>query len=153
MRSVLGWFPDAGSVGLAMLLVAVLAVLVSIWVARMKAASLKIEQQRERNRIERGRRADLKPELRRTDGGFWRLVIANHGEAEARNMRIVMDEKPLREHAAFPCNQTVPDRVGAGGEVSCVLGLAGKCAPPFKINLTWDDDSGSARTYEMTLTF
>lgn len=98
-------------------------------------------------------RAELRPELRQTGRGSDRLYLVNHGMAEARNIRVKLDGVPLAEHRAAVRGDSLPSLVGPGGEISCLLGTNLQCAPPFQIEVQWDDDSGSDRTYRTTLTF
>lgn len=113
---------------------------------------VEIEEQRDRERRERACQADLRPQLRRSDE-LWRLYLINRGQAEARNVRVTLDGEPLHEHPVGTMGG-MPTQVGPNSEVSCVLifGL-GIPGPPFSIEIKWDDDFGTDRTYRGTLTF
>jgi hypothetical protein len=138
------------------LVVAISALVVSVFANRKANANqqrlVEIEEQRENDRQIQKLSAQLRPELRRTGKGE-RLVIINQGNAEARNVRVTMDGKPLSEHKASVSNDRLPDMVGANSEISCLLALAMGCTPPFDVDVTWDDDSGDGKRYKTTLTF
>jgi hypothetical protein len=111
-----------------------------------------IEQSRERDRLMQALQADLRAELRQTDRGGHRLVIANAGQGTARNLAITLDGKPLAEHPASSGNKNETTLIGPRSEVSCVLGLTRGCRPPFEFQATWDDDSGQQGRFSTTLT-
>jgi len=138
------------------LIVAIIALIFSI-VSNQKAIAnqkqlVKIEEQREQERQNKKFSAQLRPELRR-DGKSKRLVIKNHGDTEARNVRVIMDGKPLAEHKTSLSNDHMPELVGAHSEISCLLAISMDNAPPFDIEIKWDDDSGNNKEYRTTLTF
>lgn len=114
---------------------------------------VEIEEQREQEKRLNFRQAGLQPELRKTGQGSYRLYLVNGGMAEARKVRVTLDGKPLAEHGAAVRGDSMPLRVGPGAEVSCLLGISLDCAPPFEVEVQWDDDSGTGRTYRTTLTF
>lgn len=134
--------------------------LFALWVsykANLKANAnqqrlVEIEEQREKDRQIQKLSAQLCPELRK-NGNNYRLVIVNHGNAEARNIKVTMDGKPLSEHKAAVSNDLLPDMVGANSEISCLLALAMGCTPPFDVDVAWNDDSGDGKKYKTTLTF
>lgn len=113
---------------------------------------LAIEQERERERQMHRREALLQAQLRAVSRGSYRLYLVNRGEAEARNVRIRLDGRPISEHCAAVQGETLPYRVGPDSEVSCLMGISHDCSPPFDLEVLWDDDSGSDRAYRTTLT-
>ena len=80
-------------------------------------------------------------------------MITNHGDAEARNVRVIMDGKPLEEHKTAVSNDHMPELVGSNSEISCLLAINMGNAPPFNVEIKWDDDSGIDKEYRTTLTF
>ena len=112
-----------------------------------------IEEDREKERQLASRQACLRPELRKTGRHSYRLYIVNTGRAEARNVRVKLDGKPLAMHCAYVQGDEVPTHIGPDSEVSCLLALSLGCSPPFDIEIEWEDDSGLERTYRSTLTF
>jgi hypothetical protein len=138
------------------LIVAIIALIFSI-VSNQKAIAnqkrlVEIEEQREQERQNQKSSAQLRPELRRVEKSK-RLVIKNYGDAEARNVRIIMDGKPLAEHKTSLSNVHMPELVGAYSEISCVLAINKDNAPPFNIEIKWDDNSGNDKEYRTMLTF
>jgi len=113
---------------------------------------VEIEEQREREKRFEAKQANLRPELRKVEGGIYRLYLVNHGKAEARNIRIKLDGTPLAEHCAAVQNERMPEFLGPGAECSVLLAISYGCVPPFKTEITWDDDYGTNRTYYTTLT-
>jgi len=109
--------------------------------------------QREQDRRLSAQRASLRPELRKTNRDSYRLYLVNEGKAEARNVRVMLGGKPLSEHPAAVQGDDMPTRIGPNSEVSCLLAITLGCAPPFEIEVRWDDDSGADHTYRGTLTF
>ena len=143
-------------IGAGSLCVAVVALVKSSRAQHKASAAqqriVEIAEQRERDRRSQAFQAILHPELRSTAKHTYRLYLVNHGAAEARNIRIEMDGRPLLEHPAAVSNDPMPDFVGPHSEISCLLGLHMGCSPPFRIGITWADDSGQDRTYDTALT-
>ncbi len=138
------------------LVVAIIALIFST-LSHRKANSIQqqlfeIEQQRQNDRQKQRLSAQLFTELRKKENSY-RLVLINQGNAEARNVRIMMDGKPLVEHTVSISNDILPDVVGAKSETSCLLGIHMGNGPPFNIEVKWDDDSGNDKKYRTTLTF
>lgn len=138
------------------LIVAIIALTLKISAYRKANAKerrmAEVEEQREKERLAQKLSAKLRPELRK-NGNNYRLVIVNHGDAEARNIKVIMDSNPLSEHKAAVSNDLLPDMVGANSEISCLLALAMRRTPPFDVDVTWNDDSGDGKKYKTTLTF
>ncbi len=114
---------------------------------------VEIEEQREKDRQAQLGQAKLRPELRKTSRGSHRLYIVNHGDVEARNIRVEVDDTPLIGHPAAVQGSPMPGFVGPHCEISCQLGLHLGCAPPFKIRVKWDDDLRKNREIETALTW
>ncbi|MFP4106714.1 MAG: hypothetical protein ACLFVU_11565 [Phycisphaerae bacterium] len=100
-----------------------------------------------RARIDRGTRTLGSGQTRPT----FNLVVANEGQGEARGVEVTMDGKPLLEHPAIPKGEEEVSLIGAGGETSWCLALSFGCAPPFEIEICWDDDDAEGKTYKHTL--
>jgi hypothetical protein len=84
-----------------------------------------------------------------------RLCIINDGKAEARNVTITLDGKPISEnseHDRLIVLGPIPTTIGPGSGAGCGLVPALGCKPSYELELTWDDDSGSGRRYRTTLT-
>ena len=105
-----------------------------------------IEEQRQRERELTALQASLRPELRKTEKGSYRLCLVNSGKAEARNVRVKLGGMPLNEHPVAVRGSDIPTLIGANSEVSCLLAITlGSPPPPYEIEIRWDDDSGMDR--------
>ncbi len=62
-------------------------------------------------------------------------------------------ERRFSEHASAIQGDDIPTQVGPNSEASCLINITMTCAPPFNIEVEWDDDSGKDRIYQGTLTF
>ena len=111
---------------------------------------VEIEEKREQDRLAGSTRAELRAELRITARNTTRLYVINYGLAEARNVTVTLDKKPLAKHEAG--GDELASTIGPKSEVSCILMTHMMCAPPFGIEITWEDDSGEPRSYSSTLT-
>jgi hypothetical protein len=114
---------------------------------------VEIEEWREKERRLDALQAKLQAELREMGNGSERLYLVNLGRAEARNVKVSFDGKPLEEHCASVGGDSLPSLVGPGAEVSCLVSITNVCAPPFQCEVRWDDDSGLDRLYRTTLTW
>ena len=114
---------------------------------------VEIEEQREVERISQAKRAILRPSLRKTDKASYRLCIVNEGMAEARDVRVQLDGQPLDTHCTAVGRDTIPAIIGPNSMVSCLLAIHMQCAPPFDIEISWEDDSGDLGSFKGVLTF
>ncbi len=112
-----------------------------------------IEEERDQASAARSKQAILSARSAKTDRGGVRLVVRNDGHAEARNLRVELDGKPMSEHPTLVKGNDLCGVIGPRSEVSAVLGVHFGCSPPFDLAIVWDDDSGVARTYRTTLTW
>ena len=139
------------------LVVAIIAIVKSGRAQRQANAAqqriVAIEEQREQDRRSESTQARLTPELRETSPNTYRLYLVNHGAAEARNIRVELDGKPLAAHPVAVTNNSMPGLVGPRGEIGCILGIYMGCEPPFGIRIMWDDDFGKDRSCRTTLTW
>lgn len=94
----------------------------------------------------------LKTHFRNTEGGGYRLYIVNSGQSEARNVQVFLDDKFIREHPVAITGSNIPTEIGSYSEVSCLLGVCKDCSPPFKIYITWEDNSQEQEKYYATIT-
>ncbi|MBT9143080.1 MAG: hypothetical protein DDT32_01483 [Syntrophomonadaceae bacterium] len=153
MPNSLSW---AEFIAVCSLVVSTVAIYMS-WKASREANAAQrrivdIEEQREQERRLSALQALLRPQLRKTEKGSDRLYLVNSGKAEARNVRVELDGVPLNKHRAAVVGNDIPAHIGPNSEVSCVLAFTFGCAPPFKIEIKWEDDSGMGRIYRGTLT-
>jgi hypothetical protein len=81
------------------------------------------------------------------------MYLVNDGESQARNVSVIFEGIPVEEHCSAVQGSQLPCDVGPRSEVSCLLAFSHQCAPPFPIELSWDDDSGEPGSYQGTITF
>ena len=81
---------------------------------------------------------------------YW-LVIRNDGMALARNVRILLDGKPILEHPLVPDGEEEITTVGAGTKHRYILAVSMQSAIIVDVLIQWDDDSGEPRRWESKL--
>jgi len=144
-------------IGAGSLIISTIAVWISSRAQNKAVAAQKriveIEEQREKERHTRSLQAQLQPQLRKSSTSSYRLYLSNSGKAEACNVEVILDSKSLNEHCAAVKGDSIPTRIGANSEVSCLLNITFECAPPFEIEVKWNDASGTGRIYRGILTF
>jgi len=118
----------------------------------LQARMTRIEESREHARLMRSLQAMIRAELRETDHNSWRLFVMNTGEATARNVTIRLDDRPILDHPAIPGGQQEVKTVGPHSEISYSMAIRMGSYPPFKLEATWDHDSGEQGHYGTTLT-
>jgi hypothetical protein len=152
LLGVIGVVIAAGS-----LIVAIIALLKSLGAQKeaneVQRRLVGIEEKREIDREGQARKAVLRPSLRKTDKASYRLQIANDGMEEARNVRVLLDGQPSSKHCTAVGGDTIPALIGPNSTVSCLLAVHMQCAPPFDIEISWEDDSGDAGSFKGVLTF
>ena len=149
------WISVVVSIG--SLMVAVFAIIMSYRTQNkhndIQSRLLKIEEEKQVKLQKRDQMGELRAEIQKTGKNNYRLRIRNSGQAAARNVAVCLDGKPFKEHCAAVSGSDIPERIGPGGEASCLLATNMTCAPPFNFKVTWDDDFEEHRLYETTLTF
>ena len=113
---------------------------------------VEIEENRERDRLAATQRAELRAELRKTAKSTDRLYVINDGTAPARNVVVLLDGKPLSDHPVAVKGDELGAVIGPKSETSCIMGMDMGCAPPFEIEISWEDDSNEPQSYKSTLT-
>ena len=143
-------------IGVSSLIISIIAIRKSSWAQGETVAAQKriaaIEEQREKEKLFKAKQASLRPELSKTENGAYRLYLVNYGKAEARNIRVKLDGKPLAEHCAAVQHEHMPTYLGPGSKYSVLLNVVFSCPPPSEIEIVWDDDYGTERTYRTPLT-
>ena len=114
---------------------------------------LKIEEEREQERKLSASKARLTAELRKKEN-YWAVYIINSGDAEARNVEVMLNGKPAAEHPGTFRGVPIPTLIGPEASISFPLiwGLNTEWGPPFEIEIRWDDDAGTGHTYRTVLT-
>lgn len=146
----------------ASVVLSVVAIWVSIWAVKRansaqresntyQARLVALEEGREARRDEECRKAVLRGEIQHKGNGY-RLYIINGGQAEARNIRVTMDD--AFEGVDIYDNSPIPSRLDPGASVPYKNIFTNEGTPDsfvLPINLLWDDDFASGRTYTREL--
>lgn len=143
------WFGAPGNSAFASFLVACVALALSVFNTVRQVRS-------DRRARAKTRKAILSAKLARELGSRHiadRLRISNDGASEARNLVVIMDDLPLQDHPAFPEGQSLVSTVPPMGDISYVLAISHDSAPPFKVRLTWSDDSKEPGSVETVITY
>jgi len=161
MTDVAGWFGLPGNsefaafvLSLVSLVIAIVAILTS-WKTQKRI--VEIEEAREKDRLNDMLKADLIARLVR-DGTdrYNRLIIDNRGPAEAREISIQVNDRPLSEFPAFMSNQPEIRRVGPYSSFHYLMAFSAGLDPRVyspEITINWTDDSGGPGTYQTILTY
>lgn len=81
------------------------------------------------------------------------LRIENQGSSEARDVRVILNDKPLLEHGRVLTNQQEEIQlIGPKSHIDYLMALDFGFSPPFKVSLTWIDDSGEQGSYRTIVT-
>ena len=146
------------------LVVSAIALGVAIWAHvrghRFGKRMVALEEARESDRIRQGAKANLVADIQRGDGSgpVWRLEVENRGQAEARDVTVLLDAQPILDHPGVArATQQGLNRelrhLAAGARFRYVLAPTLGCRPPWELEITWTDDSGEPGSYQATLTF
>lgn len=85
---------------------------------------------------------------------YW-LLIHNKGLAEARDVRVLLDGKPLPQHPGIPAN--IKELTQVGPDISIPYHLTPtpeqEQAKTLYVKTTWSDDTGEPRFWEQILKF
>ena len=94
------------------------------------------------------------PYLQWTVKTYW-LVIRNDGMALARNVRVLLDEKPFIEHVLVQDVEEEITTIGSGSEHRYSLAVTRRSDPQSErvvhVLIQWDDDSGEPHRWESKL--
>lgn len=137
--------------------IAIIAIVISIFALRREHLRFKIDRRREKDRVRDSKTATLQAVLKHESHPVGHknklhtsiyLVIKNTGQAAARNIDVELDGRPWLEHKAMPeGGMTEHPTLGPGAEIKLILYRK----PPNHIALTWNDDSGEPGKYDSTL--
>ena len=120
-----------------------------------------LETAREQDRQRLARSAEVRASIDRGEQHFrermiarspqyW-LVIRNDGMALARNVCILLDEKPILEHTLVPDGEEEITTIGPGTEHRYILAVSMQSARIVDVLIQWDDDFGEPRRWESKL--
>lgn len=137
-------------------LVSAIGAFISAFVLATLFWQLRIERARERDRVILANRARVTVRINKGNHGghspLYKLVIENHGESEARQVKAMLDRKLLRDHPlVVDCNRDEISVIGPGTATSFLLGVTLETVFPVKAKATWNDGTGEANSFETEL--
>jgi len=143
------------------IVISAIAIIVAIWTHsrshKLQKRIVNLEETRERDRLNTKQKANLTAQIKRektvrgievNNAEF--LVIENKGFAEARNITVKLDKKPLLEHKVTADRKEVKI-IGPQSQIQYRLLFTMQVYPPFEIDITWEDDSREPGKYRSTL--
>jgi hypothetical protein len=134
------------------LLVSLAALGISVWAImsakrtardqnRLQGQLLRIEKDRERDRVAEATAAVVIAEMYRLEHSA-RLVLHNTGRAEARLVRIAVDGTPIVKHRLFhEAKEPVP-LLGPGARVEFLMITYDGMPTSYQVALEWENASG-----------
>lgn len=156
MTNFIDWLGSPGNASFAASILSLISIAVAsiaIYTSwRTQKQLVEIEEVRERDRQKEMRKADLVSRLKDGDGRDL-LVIENKGPAEAREIVILLNGKPLSEYEGFVGDQKEIRKIGPYSSFHYRLALCYGMELSFEITITWIDDSGEPGFYKTTLTY
>lgn len=121
-----------------------------------------LEDARERDRLRQARSAQMRASIHR-ESPHWRearlagkglqywLVVRNDGSVTARDVRVLLDGRPVLEHPLVPRGENEITDLGPGAEFRYILAVTLGSARVLNARIEWRDGSGEARTWESQL--
>ncbi|MBP7068544.1 MAG: hypothetical protein KBB04_09765 [Methanothrix sp.] len=156
MMSIADWFSSSGNAALAAFFISLISVFVAAAAlytsCKTQKRQVEIEEIREKDRQREMRKADLVARLE-DENGRDLLVIENKGAAEARDVMILINGRPLYEYRGFLRGEQEIRSVGPFSSFHYLMALTMGMDPFFEITISWVDDSGEAGRYNTTLTY
>ena len=119
----------------------------------IEARMLQIEKAREYDRQIEKQQAKITVKFKHVQrDGRYHLTITNSGAAEARNVKVALNEKPLSELSSIQPEKTpsVPV-IAAGGDFTYHWKTNETPNIQAELKITWSDDSGQLGVYVTTL--
>jgi hypothetical protein len=111
---------------------------------------LSIEETREHDRIQLNLSAKLIANVKENKNNR-RVVISNHGNANAKGIKVKFDDVPFQEHKLVPKGISDIGDIGPGSQTSIMIApTMGNCND-FTVHITWQDDSNEEGVFTSTL--
>jgi len=164
MNELVEWFGRADKTALAAFVLS-LAACIGSAVAWRKSHNVQkrqvaMEEKRERDRLIEKKKARLLAEIVREDvvrgthaGTAHRLSITNKGQAEARDIKLTIDGKPILEHPAIPHRVLQEFHIlGPGSSAQFPVAVTRATHLPWQVEVDWTDDSGEPGHYRTIVT-
>jgi hypothetical protein len=147
------------------LIVSIVAVIISgiaVYISwRTQKRLVDIEDARELDRLAEKKKAYLTAKFTKEESSRSRtsriyrkcyLEVENKGLSEARNIKLVLDNKPVMEHSGILQTQSEVKQVGSESGFRYELAVTGGPKVPSKVEISWEDDSGEPGEYSTMLT-
>jgi len=145
--------------------ISAIAIGVSIWTHnrnhKLQARIVALEEAKEKDRLTEKKKACLTAKITKEEGQNSGLIttyrryylhIENKGLSEARNVKIVLDDKPVMEHPGIRKTQSEVKQIGPESPFRYEFEEGFMRNLPLKVEITWEDDSGEHGQYSTTLT-
>ena len=142
--NIIRWFNDAGNIFSTVSIIIAIGAFIISW----KAFS--IEKARERDRIKESKKAKITVH-RIEDARHSKLLVKNEGEAEAREITMKMDGKPVLEHEIIPEGETEKRFLGPKSHFHYIMTPILAKRSVIDIEITWQDDSDEQGNYRTTI--
>lgn len=115
-----------------------------------------IEEQREKEKKEEKIKAEVKAEVvyRKTAKGKQasKFRVYNQGAGAAQNVKIFIDDKPVKECDFVLADQNEYEIIAAGSEVKIPVATSKDSPSNWKTVIHWDDKTGTDNEFETILT-
>jgi len=111
---------------------------------------LALETAREQDRRREAESAQVTASIERW-GREHRLRIQNSGSVTARNVRVLMDGKPLREYELILQGEDEISVLGPGVDATYILAVAQQSPGVVLVRIEWSDDSADNRIWKSQL--
>ncbi|GEM_PF-2069407 len=114
------------------------------------------------HKIDRARRDDeerdqnsaiLTAHLERYRNSMGKIIIENIGQSEARNLHVSLDGTPILKHKSIFDPTKAHPVVGPQSQVVYKINVTKDNPPPNHIEITWDDDHSTGKTYRNSLSY
>lgn len=130
--------------------ISVLVAIGSLWVAILSLRKsqqtqnkmLQIETERENDRQLEKQKAKIKAHLEHLQHGRYELIIENYGTSKARNIEVMLNEKPLSDFNDIQPPIISDFAIEPQSSFSCHWKTGDPDRPPFEAVIRWSDDSG-----------
>jgi hypothetical protein len=81
------------------------------------------------------------------------LIIENIGHSGARNISIHINKKPIQDAPGIHVPLNKKDIIGPHSHISFQLSMGFDVPAPEFIEITWDDDDSTGKTYRNSLSY
>lgn len=155
MCQIIEWFRDSAIVSIVQALLAVAALVVSIYAIRKSHRTerrmLEIEEAREKDRLQQANRAFVKAYVEKGQRTF--LVLENSGESEAREIELKLDGQPVLQHPVVIKSQPEHRQLSPKSSVKYIVEPIWGNSINCEIEINWMDNTGEKGNNNNTVTF